>query len=168
MYSKTVKKIGKIMGDTKDIIKCPACDKEMTKVFLDEQGFYVDICLDGCGGIFLDNREFKKIDEQNENITPIIEAISGKEFVKPDQNKKRVCAVCGNNMVTNKVSHKNDIKIEECYTCGGKFFDLGELFDYRDEFLDDKERTTSFKKKFNSLLDDINFGYDEKFEKYLR
>ena len=28
----------------------------------------VDICINGCGGIFLDNREFNKIDDENEKI----------------------------------------------------------------------------------------------------
>ena len=49
--------------DTIDIIKCPACGKEMEKVFIPSEGINIDICTDGCGGIFFDNREFDKFNE---------------------------------------------------------------------------------------------------------
>ena len=48
------------MSDNKQTINCPACGKEMVKVFDKEKGINIDICLNGCGGIFFDNREFEK------------------------------------------------------------------------------------------------------------
>ena len=39
------------MADNFNIIKCPACQKEMKKVFIPEKGINVDVCVDGCGGI---------------------------------------------------------------------------------------------------------------------
>lgn len=156
------------MGDTKDEITCPACGCAMKKIFLEKQNFYVDICLDGCGGIFLDNREFKKIDESIEDIEPIIEALKDKEFKKPTILTKRICPVCGHNMVTNSLTHTQSVIAEECYTCGGKFFDSGELIQYRGEFLNDAERTKDFKKHLSSLLYKTDFGEDEKFEKFIK
>ena len=44
------------MADTLEMFNCPLCGSEMKKVYLDEQKKHVDICLDGCGGLFLDNR----------------------------------------------------------------------------------------------------------------
>ena len=67
------------MAKNFDEIKCPACQKVMTKVFVPSAGVNVDICLDGCGGIYFDNREFKKMDEESENIDPILNAIQGKD-----------------------------------------------------------------------------------------
>ncbi len=55
------------MADTKKILNCPACGKEMKKIPLEDYGFCVDICLDGCGSIVFDNREFQKFDEKSEN-----------------------------------------------------------------------------------------------------
>ena len=63
------------MADTKEIINCPACGKPMVKIPVPAENINIDICLDGCGGIFFDNREFKKFDEQAENIDEIIKAI---------------------------------------------------------------------------------------------
>ena len=51
------------MVDNLEEIACPACGKKMHKVFMTEQNLNIDVCLDGCGGIYFDNREFKKFDE---------------------------------------------------------------------------------------------------------
>ena len=51
------------MTDTKNQINCPACGKEMKKIYLPNEKINIDICLDGCGGIFFDNREFDKFNE---------------------------------------------------------------------------------------------------------
>ena len=132
------------MGDTQDKINCPACNLEMKKVFLPNQNFNVDICIDGCGGIYLDNRELKALDEANEDITPILEAIEGKTFKEVDETKKRTCPVCGHFMVKNYSSHLKNIQIDECYNCGGKFLDHKELTQIRDEFKTEEERIAAF------------------------
>ena len=129
------------MTDTTKIINCPACGKEMTKIFMSDDGVNLDICLDGCGGIFFDNRELKKFDEQSENIEELKQAIQGKTFEKTDENLTRICPVCGTNMVKNSVSIKGNIIIDECYACGGKFLDHGELTAIRNEYENDLERT---------------------------
>ena len=49
--------------DTLETIKCPACGKEMEKVFIKSEGINIDICTEGCGGIFFDNREFDTFNE---------------------------------------------------------------------------------------------------------
>lgn len=122
------------MTDTTEIINCPACGKEMHKIFMNNESVNLDVCLDGCGGIFFDNRELKNFDEQSENIDELKKVIQGKTFEKTDESQIRVCPVCGNNMVKNSVSIKGDIIIDECYNCGAKFFDHGELTKMREEF----------------------------------
>ena len=54
------------MSDNKLKIECPACGCEMVKVFDQENGINIDICLNSCGGIFFDNRELEKFDESHE------------------------------------------------------------------------------------------------------
>lgn len=129
------------MSDNHDTLKCPACQKEMKKVFVPKEGVNIDICLDGCGGIWFDNREIKYFDEQDENVTEIIGAIEGKEFAKVDQTNFRSCPVCGARMVKNFSSVKKDIKIDECYSCGGKFLDNSELQGLRAEYATEEERS---------------------------
>ncbi len=128
------------MADNYEIITCPACGKIMKKVYLENQDFMVDICLDGCGGIWLDNRELKKLDEKAEDITPISEAKKGRDYIEVNKDVERECPLCHKPMVKNHVSAKQDITIDECYFCGGKFFDHSELEAMRNQYNSDDER----------------------------
>ncbi len=114
------------MTDNKNDILCPACGKPMTKLNMSEAGVDIDICLDGCGGIYFDNRELEKFDEAHENIDEIIQAIKNKHFNSVDDKKIRTCPVCDSNM--SKFGAANgEVEIDVCNNCGGKFLDNGEL-----------------------------------------
>lgn len=130
------------MADTKQTLKCPACEKQMQKIFMPKNGINIDICLDGCGGIFFDNREFQCFDDREENIDPIMNAIEGKTFVAVDTGIVRICPVCGAKMVKNYVSQKHQVMIDECYSCGGKFLDNKELQMTRNEYSSYEEKAS--------------------------
>ena len=66
----------------------------MNKVYINSIGKNVDICLKQCGGIYFDNREFEKVDEQHENINEILDIIKDKSFQKVDDTELRVCPYC--------------------------------------------------------------------------
>lgn len=128
------------MADTLKILNCPACGKPMEKVFIPTLGINLDICTDGCGGIYFDNREFDEFDEKNEDISIILEKLQGKTFKKVDETLKRHCPNCGNVMVKNYSSIKNKIQVDDCYNCGGKFLDNAELVKIREEYDSNEER----------------------------
>lgn len=128
------------MVDNLEEIACPACGKKMHKVFMTEQNLNIDVCLDGCGGIYFDNREFKKFDEGVEDISPLANAYLGKEFNKVDSDELRVCPVCSTNMVKHFSSSKQEIQIDECYACGGIFLDYNELQAIRAEYVTELDR----------------------------
>lgn len=134
------------MKDTYETINCPACGTPMKKVFLENQEFLVDVCLDGCGGIWFDNRELQKVDEKDEDITELQKAFEGKTFKKVDSTAERNCPLCGKKMVKNSVSAKQEITIDECYFCGGKFFDHNELEHMRNQYEEDEDRISDIKK----------------------
>ena len=56
------------MADSLETLVCPACGKEMKKIFIDSAGFNIDICLDGCGGIFFGNRMVEYFGYRVDNI----------------------------------------------------------------------------------------------------
>lgn len=136
------------MADTKDLINCPACGKLMEKIFLKDKNFNIDICLDGCGGMLFDNREFNKFDEQDESIDEILKLISEKEFIKTNEELQRICPVCSSVMIKNKTKLGGEIKIDECYSCGAKFLDNGELQKIREEYRTEQERAKDFHNSF--------------------
>ena len=83
------------MADTKELLTCPACGKNMTKIYMAEQKINVDICLDGCGGILFDNRELEKVDEAHENATEILKALENKTFRPSNRAESLECPLCG-------------------------------------------------------------------------
>lgn len=140
------------MSDNFKTLKCPACQKEMTKVFVPSEGVNVDICLDGCGGIYFDTREFKYFDEQDENIDEIVKAAEGRTFQPVNENLPRTCPVCGARMVKNYASVKKEVKIDECYACGGKFLDHGELEKIRAQYETEEDRSADIMKEVYSTV----------------
>ena len=138
------------MADNFRTLRCPACQKEMKKVFVPSEGVNVDICLDGCGGIYFDTREFKYFDEQDENIEEIVKAAEGKTFAKVDESLPRTCPVCGARMVKNYASVKKEVQVDECYSCGGKFLDHGELEKIRAQYATEEERSADIMKEVYS------------------
>ncbi len=140
------------MADNFKTLRCPACQKEMKKVFVPSEGVNVDICLDGCGGIYFDTREFKYFDEQDENIEEIVKAAEGKTFAKVDESLPRTCPVCGARMVKNYASVKKEVQIDECYSCGGKFLDHGELEKIRAQYATEEERSADIMKEVYSTV----------------
>ncbi|MCM1004619.1 MAG: zf-TFIIB domain-containing protein [Candidatus Gastranaerophilales bacterium] len=119
------------MADTKIHLECPACGKEMTKLYMAEAGVNIDICLDGCGGIYFDNRELEKFDESHEKIDEILNAIEGRHFEPVEDKEVRLCPVCEVQM--SKMGAANgEVQIDVCNHCGGKFLDNGELLKIRE------------------------------------
>ena len=48
------------MPDSQQDMKCPACGSEMQKVFIPNKGINVDVCSQGCSGIYFDNKEIQE------------------------------------------------------------------------------------------------------------
>ena len=100
--------------DTLEEIKCPACGKIMEKIFIPQEGINIDICTEGCGGIFFDNREFEAFNEIHEDISIIEEKIKNKAFEPVDGNAVRYCPACGGKMVKNTSKVKCNVIIDDC------------------------------------------------------
>ncbi len=132
------------MNDSQDIIICPACGTEMKKVFIDRLNLNIDICSDGCGAIFFDNREFDKFNEQCEDVTEILAELENKDFKTVDKTAKRVCPACGSIMVKNFASVKKEVEVDCCYVCGARFLDNSELTKIRSQYKTEKERSIDF------------------------
>ncbi len=144
------------MKDSKKILICPACGKEMEKIPVPNYDLCLDICTDGCGGIWFDNRELKYFEEQSKDIEPIKKATENKEFQKVDPSTTRICPVCNTKMVKNNTGATGKVQIDECYCCGGKFFDYNEIIAMREEYKNNEERSQAaldlFKKMYGAEI----------------
>ncbi len=119
------------MTDSTDLLTCPACGEEMTKVFIADKAINIDVCTNGCGGIFFDNKEIQEFSEKNENFKEIKELLANKNFMPVDESRTRVCPACNTPMAKTKAL---GIQIDTCYKCGGIFLDNGEFELVRTKF----------------------------------
>lgn len=119
------------MADTQKEITCPACGKQMTKIFLAEKGVNIDVCDKGCGGMFFDAREIQQFSGADDDISELKKALEGKNFMPVDESQTRVCPACSHNMVKTNVF---GVEVDTCYICGGLFLDNGEFEKVRSNF----------------------------------
>lgn len=113
-------------------MKCPACEWPLTS--LDAGSVTVDICKGGCGGIWFDNFELKKVDEPNEIDGKTLLEIERDETRLVDTNQRRRCPKCGDVVLMRHFySDKRDVEVDTCPGCGGIWLDPGELAQIRRE-----------------------------------
>ena len=102
-------------------MKCPACSNQLSQVTI--EALTIDVCKNGCGGIWFDNYELKKVDEKHESLGESLLQVEKNSDVVVDYDQKRLCPKCDNQkMVTHFVSVKREVEVDECPGCGGFWF----------------------------------------------
>ncbi|HWN95623.1 MAG TPA: zf-TFIIB domain-containing protein [Methylomirabilota bacterium] len=131
-------------------MNCPACAAPLTQLVVGN--LIVDLCRAGCGGIWFDNFELNRVDDEYERWG---EALAKVEFnplaaVLPE---KRPCPKCmGITMLQHKFSREKPVVVDECPNCGGVWLDGGELAEIRRPAETQAQRTEATQKFFNTLL----------------
>ncbi len=115
----------------------------------------VDVCQEGCGGLWFDWLELKKVDEQHEAVGADLLDVKRDETLTVDQSARRECPRCdGIVMMRHYSSVKREIEVDECAKCGGYFLDYGELNRLRDQYATDEERAEAAQDLFAEMFDD--------------
>lgn len=120
-------------------MKCPRTGEPLTPVKVG--GITVDVSK-GCGGVFFDRFELEKFDEQHEVRGEVL-AAHLQQFYNPSiSDRERIdCPKCDDSpMRRYYYSPKRQIEIDECVTCGGIWFDTGELEALRKLFPTQEDR----------------------------
>ncbi|MDD4202511.1 MAG: zf-TFIIB domain-containing protein [Candidatus Omnitrophica bacterium] len=131
------------------MMNCPACNKEMVEK--DFGGVAVDVCENGCKGIWFDWFELMKLDEKNEGMgNALKEALKSPRTNNEDREKLK-CPKCGIPMHIHQYRNSKEVNVDECYACAGFFLDSGELRQIRDSFMSE-EQVDAYAK---SLIDDM-------------
>lgn len=104
-------------------MKCPACQNELTARPAGE--IVVDVCDGGCGGLWFDNFELRRIDAAG---VALLRNVWRSEAVTVDFTRKRQCPRCAEQaMLRRYFSRQRAVEIDECPSCGGLWLDAGEL-----------------------------------------
>ncbi|MCP4261418.1 MAG: zf-TFIIB domain-containing protein [Planctomycetes bacterium] len=123
---------------------CPACGKLMV-----EESFgvvQVDVCKNGCKGIWFDWGELKELDENHEGAGEALNEALKSPRVNEAGRGRLMCPKCGIAMHAHKYSNAKEVNVDECYGCGGFFLDSGELREIREHYMSGEERDTYIQK----------------------
>jgi uncharacterized protein len=117
-------------------MQCPACFNQLAPFQVGN--VTVDVCQDGCGGIWFDAFELQRVDDQTEAAGEAMLHIRKDPKVQVDVARKRSCPKCdGIKLKKHFFSAQRRIEVDECPNCGGYWLDAGELAQIRQE----KEQT---------------------------
>ena len=152
-------------------MKCPACDNSLSNLMVSD--VELNICQNGCGGIWFDQFEFRKFDEPHEHAEEIL-GLQINRTCQPVHLEKRHCARCEHQLMLRRFySPKQKIMIDECPMCGGIWTDYGELGQIRSMFKTHEEFQSCAKdfmeKEFGTELEDKYAEWSEEarpFERY--
>lgn len=152
-------------------MKCPACGNAMKEVQV--QDITVDVCEGGCGGVWFDWFELKKVDEPSEAHGEVLLDVSRDPLVLVDHDAKRSCPRCdGQVMWRHFASVNREVAVDECPTCAGFFLDYGELNALRNQFDTEEERSEAAEEMMAEMFDGelakLEQASDDKVEKTRR
>ncbi len=132
-------------------MKCPACENTMTERKVSD--IVLDVCDNGCGGIWFDKSEFKKFDEPHEPDADTLLKLNVNK--RPTAKAPYSCPRCAPvKLFRHFSSVKRHVSIDSCPKCTGVWLDVGELAGIKQEFSSEAERRaaaeTVYSEMFNS------------------
>ena len=130
-------------------MNCPACGMSMVE---DDFGdVRVDVCKNGCKGIWFDWQELIRLDENYEGLGRTLEEALKSPRVNDAGREPLKCPKCEIAMRAHKYSSAKEVNVDECYGCGGFFLDSGELREIRDNYMSEEERDAYVQKLLGEM-----------------
>ena len=128
-------------------MKCPACGNPL--VSRGAGAITVDVCDGGCGGVWFDNFELRKVDEAGAHA---IRSVPRDLSLLVDSQSRRRCPKCADQtMMRRFFSRLRRTQIDECPECAGIWLDAGEFDAIRKE-LDESPDTAVMNAALNHTV----------------
>src|SRR4029434_11263264 len=132
-------------------MRCPVCNNSLT--LYPAGSIIVDVCVGGCGGIWFDAFELKKVDETTEPVANGLLSLPKDRNVKIDTSKRLYCPKCSEMaMMRHFFSARRRTIVDECPNCGGFWLDAGELSEVREETQEEKRELDARKANLDKLV----------------
>ena len=129
-------------------MKCPVCSKEMV---VQDLSIKVDVCKNGCKGIWFDRGELERLDEHDEGLGEALKEALNYPRANDGNREQIICPKCNIPMQIHKYKRSKEVNVDECYNCGSFFLDSGELTEVRDTYMSDEEVRAYMKKLTNEV-----------------
>ena len=110
-------------------MNCPVCSKFMVTV--DFGGAQVEVCREGCKGLWFDWFELAKLNDPSEGAGEALQQALRYPRTNDGKRPRLQCPKCRMPMVAHKYDGIEQVNIDECYSCRGVFLDSGELKEIR-------------------------------------
>jgi len=140
-------------------MECPVCHHRLTERHLELptndnwEEMRVDVCDEGCGGIWFDRFELEKVDESDEVAGDRLLEMDRDPEVEVDHDADRNCPECDDIVMMKRFfSVSRNVEIDECGGCAGIWVDAGELEDLRQLYDSEEEREQAFEEHFEAEL----------------
>jgi Zn-finger nucleic acid-binding protein len=128
-------------------MNCPACGNPLAS--RKAGSIVVDVCEGGCGGVWFDNFELRRIDEVGAHE---IRSVHRDFSLHVDLDSRRVCPRCpGQVMFRRFFSRLRRTQIDECPNCAGIWLDAGE-FDAIERELSESPDTATLNVNLNHAV----------------
>lgn len=132
-------------------MNCPACNHPLTPIQTGRMT--VDACEGGCGGLWFDNFELKRVDQPNEIEGEALLNIEFDPGITVDYQRRRSCPKCeGVVMMRHFFSQRRQTQIDSCPKCGGVWLDAGELAQIRRENATKEDRQQAAREYFAQVF----------------
>jgi len=135
------------------VIRCPACAQPLVPTTLD--GLTVDVCSNGCGGIWFDHGELRRFADPAYAAGRALVAVAPRLPTTVDPTPRRRCPKCPDSvLMRHYFSPQRAVTIDGCPTCAGIWLDAGELDRIRTEYPSDAARHQAARAPFEAVLVD--------------
>jgi Zn-finger nucleic acid-binding protein len=107
-------------------MQCPACHHKLTEVMLGAVA--IDVCEGGCGGIWFDNAELAKVEQEHHAAPDILVRVQRRDATKPAGRRSMHCPRCETEVLEPKIPRLGSaIEFDRCPSCHGYWLAHGEL-----------------------------------------
>jgi len=132
-------------------MQCPECDGELSSMTVGS--IAVDVCKDGCGGIWFDAFELQKFEALDDSAGEALLDIVPASDIEVDMTRRFDCPKCTDTVLMRHFfSTDRKVVVDECPSCGGFWLDPGELREIRDLHETDEARQQAASEYFDEVF----------------
>ena len=134
-------------------MNCPSCDNTLTSQ--NEAGIQAQVCAGGCGGLWLEGRQVKKVRDRLPGAGVHLLDIPRAEGVHVFRDVQHVCPHCRTTLLYRHCFDRQlELEIDQCAKCAGFWLETGPLPDIVSLGKSSADRARNAGQFFHVLIDE--------------